>query len=148
MACGWSYAFTHKIKSLVSRGQSGPGAVWLEAGGTFLTSSLRGIRMQEGEGAYLLILFRGLGGRDHMINGVFSVMFLNLIWKMAILWGIKWLEWVVFRWWWRWHVQNKYVLKQVLTLLHGLTLTHMQILVRTHILVYRCEDTMHNPAPY
>lgn len=79
MACGWSYAFPHKIKSPVSRGQSGPGAVWLEAGGTFLTSSLRGIRMQEGEGAYLIIPFRGLCGRDHMIDGAFSAMFLSII---------------------------------------------------------------------
>lgn len=67
------HLFTRLRCSVVSQGQSGLRAVWLEAGGTFLTSSLRGIRPLKGEGAYLIRPFKGFGGwrAVHVISQAF-----------------------------------------------------------------------------
>lgn len=70
----WSYAFVHEIK--VQRGVTRavrPRAVRLEAGGTFPTSLLRGIRPLKGERAYLISPFKGFGGwrAVHVISQAF-----------------------------------------------------------------------------
>lgn len=61
-----------KVQRIVTRAVR-PGAVRLEAGDTFLTSWLRGIRPLEGEGAYLISPFKGFGGRRavHVLSQAF-----------------------------------------------------------------------------
>ena len=71
----WSFAFFGEIKPSVGVTRAvRPWAVWEEAGGTFLTFSLRGIRPLGGEGAYLIGLCMWLVRRVELHSGFYNIL--------------------------------------------------------------------------